>query len=573
MISDPETLRELDQRGLDLAAIAFSPIDGGRAVGVRDNSQLAELASYSDVIDVLIQDLADFRQIDPSLGIGMRFGHRAFDPSWLSSAAFHFELVGVINRIDRRAFAPGTCGELRTIYRAAYRAKVSGQDVESRVPMTFNVVHSLEPATAGCQDSLRRWQLPELTGRELAEALLGQGGLLENLRQRSRLKSIEVNLQSARWPSTVRPNMAGHAEYLLRVFAPDAAGRLVPRPMENTPDVASMARPGALRTDLINHLSAPGVLASADAGTLVLPERYLADRVLSVAPHGLARGANRPFNQILRESDFADLDLSTYRTFKSPAQLLRRLDAMSCAGCHQTRSVAGFHFLGEDPRDRTVDALAVGHSPHLADDLGRRAAYLQALLASEAPDETRPSPERMAGGSYGARCGIAPGGEFADWTCQRGLVCQRSDDPAVGQCQPAVAELGDACESGVLKTISNPHRDSVRLSPKRACTGGVCQVNAVGFPGGMCSGACSDLPDTATCGGIALLDPFNACVARKQPFTSCLTEHTRPGALRKCSATEACRDDYVCARLPSGEGGCLPPYFLFQLRIDGHVID
>jgi Cdc6-like AAA superfamily ATPase len=25
-------------------------------------------------------------------------------------------------------------------------------------------------------------------------------------------------------------------------------------------------------------------------------------------------------------------------------------------------------------------------------------------------------------------------------------------------------------------------------------------------------------------------------------------------------------------RLPSGSGGCLPPYFLFQLRVDGHPI-
>ncbi|MDD9968221.1 MAG: hypothetical protein OXR73_18425 [Myxococcales bacterium] len=32
-------------------------------------------------------------------------------------------------------------------------------------------------------------------------------------------------------------------------------------------------------------------------------------------------------------------------------------------------------------------------------------------------------------------------------------------------------------------------------------------------------------------------------------------------------------EDYLCARmpgLPSGQGACVPPYFLGQLRVDGH---
>lgn len=31
------------------------------------------------------------------------------------------------------------------------------------------------------------------------------------------------------------------------------------------------------------------------------------------------------------------------------------------------------------------------------------------------------------------------------------------------------------------------------------------------------------------------------------------------------------RDDYICARTPDGNGACIPPYFLFQLRVDGHA--
>ena len=45
------------------------------------------------------------------------------------------------------------------------------------------------------------------------------------------------------------------------------------------------------------------------------------------------------------------------------------------------------------------------------------------------------------------------------------------------------------------------------------------------------------------------------------------------------AAAQACRDDYVCAQVaqPSGPlfasdsgGACMPPYFLFQMRVDGH---
>lgn len=85
----------------------------------------------------------------------------------------------------------------------------------------------------------------------------------------------------------------------------------------------------------------------------------------------------------------------------------------------------------------------------------------------------------------------------------------------------------------------------------------------------MCSGGCDALADGARCGGIAILDPFNACVARKEPFSRCITEHVRPAALAACSTDTPCRDDYVCAGRPDA-GTCLPPYFVFQLRVDGH---
>jgi hypothetical protein len=87
----------------------------------------------------------------------------------------------------------------------------------------------------------------------------------------------------------------------------------------------------------------------------------------------------------------------------------------------------------------------------------------------------------------------------------------------------------------------------------------------------MCSGSCDSLAPGAVCGGIAILDEFNACLGAGTPFDRCVAEHTRPGALRACGFHAPCRDDYVCARTPNG-GACIPPYFTFQLRVDGHAL-
>ena len=40
--------------------------------------------------------------------------------------------------------------------------------------------------------------------------------------------------------------------------------------------------------------------------------------------------------------------------------------------------------------------------------------------------------------------------------------------------------------------------------------------------------------------------------------------------LRACDAATPCRDDYLCVRLDAGRGACIPPYFVFQMRVDGH---
>jgi hypothetical protein len=279
---------------------------------------------------------------------------------------------------------------------------------------------------------------------------------------------------------------------------------------------------------------------------------------VSVAPRGLARLANRPFAQL-----FSDGRLGAFRT--------RHLDELSCMGCHQSRSIAGFHFVGVGPDPhKDVDAIAVAMSPHLHDELGRRTHYLMSLAAGGRPDERRPFAERGAhAGDYGSHCGLtAP---FAAWTCDAGLRCVAVDEPDVGVCLPEPSEVGDPCEPGRVSSNADSHRDRVTRTGGRACPADqVCEASSVGFPGGMCAASCGRGGSAAACGAIALLTPFNNCVARGEPFEACVRANVRPADLRGCDFKHPCRDDYVCARAGKDHGTCIPPYFLFQMRVDGH---
>jgi hypothetical protein len=194
------------------------------------------------------------------------------------------------------------------------------------------------------------------------------------------------------------------------------------------------------------------------------------------------------------------------------------------------------------------------------------------LAGGAAPDFSQPYPERGAYAGYGAHCGLDADPSFETWQCAGGLFCQPYDAPAgdsVGQCLPSEPRAaGDPCESGPL----DPKRDRVARAERKECAGtAACNTNAVGFPGGMCTETCGSLSPSSVCGSIAILDPFNACVARGEPFFDCLAKNVRPAGFRACDADTPCRDDYVCTKAANGmRGTCIPPYFLFQLRVDGH---
>ena len=573
LLDDPLLLAGLEHAGLAFADFIVAP-----GTGVVSNRTLTASPRYRALSRVLSADLEDLARGDAAAGVGVaRFSHRLFDRRWLEDDAVRFELVAIVNRADRSPFRAGSCGETRLVYRLAYRRLQGAEEVQSRLPMTVSLelAHSEHCSP---QSFARSWQAPSgLSGIELGEWLQRGDGPLSAARLARALPTqrLSVNLQGVRWPSTVRPDLGGHAEYLLRVFELDATQSYVAAPLENTPDRQRLERDPRQRAALLAWIRDPDNLAAVDAGTALVPRQFAATRALSVTPRGLSRLANRPFSALYSVDEVNDLDFSRTRFVRSGSGLLRRLDQLSCSGCHAARSVAGFHFLGDEPPDAIVaNALAAGASPHLVLDLPRRGTISRALASAGVADFSQPFAERAGFDGYGAHCGFGSDPTFSGWTCAEGLECRPYDGAPgehVGQCLPLVAgRAGDACETGPLRLEDDPRRDRILRVERTPCgQGAVCNGNAVGFPGGMCAESCSALSRGAACGAIAVLEPFNACLARSEPFARCLSLHVRPAGLRLCDASSPCRDDYVCAR-SGGEGVCIPPYFLFQLRVDGH---
>ncbi|SEF29978.1 hypothetical protein SAMN03159371_04556 [Variovorax sp. NFACC28] len=545
LVTSPAALQAAEKSGAGFARW-MNGETAQSADGVTTNQALMRAPAWRSIIEPLGASLAGIQRRDKQAGVGVsRYPHRLFDARWLASPDAFFELVGVANRMDRRPFQDGACGETRLVYRLAYRTA----EMQSRLPMTINVElrGDAPDANGSCASAAKRWQPPQasMTDEALGRWLVSADGPLAPRRlEHERIAQVTTNLQSVRWPSAVRPDLGGHAEYMLRAFRWNApAKRFDVAPLENTPDVAKLKANAPLRKELQQWLQQPANLRALDEATLRIPEKFLATEAISVAPRGLERLANRPFAQVFAPGEWQAVAGS--RTLQSPQAVLRRLDDLSCMGCHQSRAVAGFHLLGVDRRGAsrtftTGNALAVAHSPHVQDELARRGTYVQASLSTRRPDPFRPLAEPDDAGTV-------------------------AEKPTVGA----------RCEPTRISQSANPWLDRAEKLPRISCEGlfSVCEKTSVGFPGGMCSGPCDPNDRNGTCGGIAILSDFNSCLAAKKPFGECLAKHTRPGNLRSCSAQQACRDDYICAQAegqPEGRGACIPPYFLFQMRVDGH---
>jgi hypothetical protein len=565
-LTDRAALSSLEEMGFGLGTMGFG-------AGAKTTAELSALPGAESLLTVLRDDVRAAKRTYPLAKVTSMDGFRLFDERWLASEETRFELVGVFNRLDRRVFYPGTCGEVRFVYRLAYRTTHAGAAMAGRLPLTVNVVFFVSDA-GGCAEVARAWRAPRgLAGADGAVWLASQGALSSPAQSSWSLKSIETNLQSFRLQSFVHPTLAGHIDYVLRVFHRRGEG-FVAAPMENMPDVSSISKNPALRAELLAMLRDPAALAAIDQGTFNLPERFLATRAVSVSPRGLERPGNRPFRTLFQDSDFAGAPLAGTKTIGSPKALLRRLDEATCTGCHQSRSIAGFHHVGEDaPEHPAFDALFSGSSMHLTRDLVRRREYVQKVALGETPDEFRPFPEREGvGDGFGAPCGLGDPG-FAQWKCAEGFHCESLEDSEVGTCL-GDSGVGSPCQYGTLVSKSAPHRDLIANMKNVSCSETQrCDNNRSGFPLGACAASCSPAAKGSTCADFLDADAFQNCLRAKRTFEQCEKEHVFGAGLRACNAENPCRQDYVCVRTrTAGVGACVPPYFVYQLRLDGYPL-
>jgi hypothetical protein len=476
-VTDPLALRALDgraDRGLGLARM----LDPTRNSPIT-NDALFALPAMAPIRHALEREFARYlaeHQTDrPRASIGVGPGHdiELFDKTALTSPDTRFVLSGVVNRMDRAYVAPGTCGEMRLIYRLK-RVKSEGP-TPPRLPMTLNLVlRAKEPGDPSltCAELARRWlasMVFQETGAVLADRVLAPDGPLASI-SAANIDRIETNLQIAHIPKSDTREF--RTDYLQNVFRYDAAAQIFrASPMENQIDRDRLLADVTLGRAFKIWLLTPQNLAALDRGTILVPERYLATSSLAATPVGFARSDLQPEFGLMRidlnrQGVFDDRDVVTalqqatasgvtLQNIRSAAGFARRLNDITCGGCHQTRGIGGFHFPGVDwMADKPSNTTTVPASPHFAGDQLRRRDIVMAMRDGVTPDfsrgfsdrpQTRGSTE-FAGTSlldgWGATC-YRRGSKrvadksFASWTCAEGLACQQVGTDAlsdIGMC-------------------------------------------------------------------------------------------------------------------------------------------
>jgi hypothetical protein len=234
------------------------------------------------------------------------------------------------------------------------------------------------------------------------------------------------------------------------------AGVFAEAPMENQIDRARLLADDGLKREFRAWLLDPVNLVAFDRGIVLIPKKFHATGAIAATPagfdpsdlepeFGLVQGEGAAFSEAdvvaaLRKAAEGGVKLQNIR---SPAGFERRLNDVTCAGCHQTRGIGGFHFPGVDwMAEKPSNTTVVPASPHFFGDQIRRRDILTSLRDGRPPDYSRGFSSRpqlretteLAGTSYydgwGAHCYVqgmpAAGNDasFRDWTCAEGLTCQ-----------------------------------------------------------------------------------------------------------------------------------------------------
>ncbi|MBO9668457.1 MAG: hypothetical protein J7501_16785 [Bdellovibrio sp.] len=591
-ISQPEILRPLEAQGFSLADL----MNPGQKLGVVDNSVLSK-SNFKAILENLKSEINLYQQNNPKAGVGLAFDQRLFDLNYLTHARARFVLVGVINRMDLGYKDPNHCGEIRFIYRLAYNVESQGVNVASRLPITINLLlhQGNSGSQQGCQEIAKRWQT--VNANSTAQDITSTGPLNPSVFNPAALKDLEINMQISRMAASERPDFGGHAEYLLKAY--EWTGQsFVETTLENQIDRARLQADSSLMNELAAWIAVPQNLKAIDDGTMILPKKFLAKRAISIAPGGINRSGNRLFYGLLPSSATEFIKTQSLQNIKSSTALLRRLNESTCVGCHQTRAIGGFHFTGRDPQGKYAgNSVFLPGSAHFMGDLARRREIIDAFASNKTidysrgfaarPQESRSQKLNGTGlmNGWGAHCSTGKDPSFSGWTCAPGLTCktllEKEDSLGLGICLAETQQVGDPCEMGKIVTTEFGKDKYTRTSQKLVVTlpNAMCspQSQAPGTrTGGFLNGnvrtlSCENLPAEASCGPLPAARPgFNSCIGTKN-FDACLKEFSMGVGLRACDQFNPCRDDYICAEsFESDRGSCVPPYFLFQFRVDGH---
>ncbi|RXT38089.1 hypothetical protein [Bradyrhizobium betae] len=472
-ITDPDVLGKLDRNDTLTISRLLWPERNANFPLTTDMlfSQLPQLAPIPPAIEAefdryILQQKAAWPT--ETIGVGEGFDVQLFDRANLNSPNTRFVLAGIVNRMDRAYVSEESCGEIRLIYRLArFETRPDGSTSATRLPMTFNLVMkardarqadaSAKPVT--CADIARRW----LDNGDW-QGLIG-GGLSPH---DAMLDRIETNIQIS-----IAPKSALHdfrSDYLLKVFKYNGATKQFEEStLENQIDSNRIFADNDLRRDFKAWLLAPENLREFDRGTVLIPEKFLAKAAVVPTPAGLDASSLQPeFGMMQGEGKgdpvFTDSDVvgalkqaaarGDMQNIRSVAGFQRRLNDVTCAGCHQTRGIGGFHFPGVDwLADKPSNSTIVPASPHFLGDQVRRRDILTAFAAGKRPDfsrgfasrpQTRGS-EELAGTEYqdgwGAHCSLqnagsgTPDRSFTSWSCAKGLTCQAAAASSrIGMC-------------------------------------------------------------------------------------------------------------------------------------------
>jgi len=453
-ITDPATLRELDSGRFRLDRMLLPERSADTPLANSALFALPSMVPVRQAIDGEFDRYIARHQANlpkETISVGEGFDFQLFDRALLYSQETRFVLAGIVNRMDRTYVAEANCGEIRLIYRLTRMNKAAGDAAAPpRLPMTLNLVlkAKAEGSKITCSDIANRW-LAAPSG-----TLSAKDGPLDLIGYEN-IDRIETNLQIAHAPKSAVRDF--RTDYLLKVFRYDGQARVFSeKPMENQIDRARLLADDGLKREFRAWLLDPVNLSAFDRGTALIPEKFLASGAIAPTPvgfdpsdlepeFGLVQGEGAVFSEAdvvaaLRKAVEGGVKLQNIR---SPAGFERRLNDVTCAGCHQTRGIGGFHFPGVDwMADKPSNSTVVPASPHFFGDQIRRRDILASLRDGKAPDYSRGFASRpqlrgsaeLAGTNYydgwGAHCYVqgkpATGndGSFRDWTCAEGLSCQ-----------------------------------------------------------------------------------------------------------------------------------------------------